>query len=68
MLFEQERLENYTVGALIGLEYLFEIQEYDRDKEPAYLCMLCDKKGDPRTVIAHLASYNHINQVNIFQS
>lgn len=47
---------------MVGLEYLFELQEYDRDKEPTYLCMLCDKKGDPRTVIAHLASYNHITQ------
>lgn len=50
------------MGPLVGLEYLFELQEYDRDKEPTYLCMLCDKKGDPRTVIAHLASYNHITQ------
>ncbi|KAK5641720.1 hypothetical protein RI129_010267 [Pyrocoelia pectoralis] len=58
----QERLDNYTVGPLIGLEYLFELMEYDRDKEPSYLCLLCDKRGDPRTVIAHLASYNHIIQ------
>ncbi|KRT81020.1 hypothetical protein AMK59_6239 [Oryctes borbonicus] len=58
----QERLDNYTVSPLIGLEYLLEIQEYDRDKEPGYLCMLCDKRGDPRTVIAHLVSYNHISQ------
>ncbi|KAF5288762.1 hypothetical protein FQA39_LY15253 [Lamprigera yunnana] len=58
----QERLDNFTVGPLIGLEYLFELVEYDRDKEPSYLCLLCDKKGDPRTVIAHLASYNHIIQ------
>lgn len=50
------------MGPLVGLEYLFELQEYDREKEPTYLCMLCDKKGDPRTVIAHLASYNHITQ------
>ncbi|KAK9743961.1 hypothetical protein QE152_g8182 [Popillia japonica] len=58
----QERLDNYSVSSLIGLEYLLEIQEYDRDKEPSYLCMLCDKRGDPRTVIAHLVSYNHISQ------
>lgn len=52
----------------MGLEYLLEIQEYDRDKEPSYLCMLCDKRGDPRTVIAHLVSYNHISQVYQFSS
>lgn len=56
-------MDNYTVGPLVGLEYVFELQEYDPEKEPTYLCMLCDKKGDPRTVIAHLASYNHIAQV-----
>ncbi|KAB0793094.1 hypothetical protein PPYR_12714 [Photinus pyralis] len=58
----QERLDNFTIGPLIGLEYLFELLEFDRDKEPSYLCLLCDKRGDPRTVIAHLASYNHIIQ------
>ncbi|KAF5296408.1 hypothetical protein FQR65_LT01395 [Abscondita terminalis] len=58
----QETLDNYTVGPLIGLEYLIELLEYDRDKEPSYLCLLCDKRGDPRTVIAHLGSYNHIIQ------
>lgn len=59
----QERLDSYHAGALLGLEYLLEIQEYDNDKEPSYLCLLCYKKGDPRTVIAHLASYNHLCQV-----
>lgn len=50
------------MGPLLGLEYLVEMIEHDRDKEPSYQCMLCDKRGDPRTVIAHLASYNHIHQ------
>ncbi|KAK4873891.1 hypothetical protein RN001_013251 [Aquatica leii] len=58
----QETLDNYTIGPLIGLEYLIELFEYDREKEPSYLCLLCDKRGDPRTVISHLASYNHIIQ------
>ncbi|KAK4873888.1 hypothetical protein RN001_013248 [Aquatica leii] len=58
----QETLDNYTVGPIIGLEYLIELVEYDREKEPSYLCLLCDKRGDPRTVIAHLSSYNHITQ------
>ncbi|XP_017782518.1 PREDICTED: uncharacterized protein CG7065-like [Nicrophorus vespilloides] len=56
----QERLDTFRSGALLGLEYLLEIQDYDLEKEPSYLCLLCGKKGDPRTVIAHLVSYNHI--------
>jgi hypothetical protein len=23
------------------------------------VCMLCDKKGDPRVAMAHINSYNH---------
>lgn len=38
------------------------IKDYDPSKEPWYLCILCDKRGDPRTVLTHLASYNHISQ------
>lgn len=44
-------------GALIGLEYLAELTGDQR--EALYVCTLCDKKGDPRTVMAHLNSYNH---------
>ncbi|KAJ8946800.1 hypothetical protein NQ314_008784 [Rhamnusium bicolor] len=58
----QERLDGFNVGPLIALEYLLELQDYDPSKEPYYLCILCDKKGDPRTVLTHLASYNHISQ------
>lgn len=59
----QAALDDYKVCALVGLEYLVEIQEYDKEKEPTYLCMLCDKKGDPRTVIGHMVSYKHLIQV-----
>lgn len=62
----QERLDNFKAGPLLGLEYLLEITEYDADKEEVYLCVLCDKRGDPRTVIAHLASYNHLLTVSDF--
>ncbi|XP_018574975.1 uncharacterized protein CG7065 isoform X2 [Anoplophora glabripennis] len=58
----QERLDGFKVGPLIALEYLLELQDYDPSKEPVYLCILCDKRGDPRTVLTHLASYNHISQ------
>ncbi|XP_063916006.1 uncharacterized protein CG7065-like isoform X2 [Zophobas morio] len=58
----QERLDVFNVGPLVALEYLLELRDYDATKEPTYLCILCDKKGDPRTVLTHLASYKHILQ------
>ncbi|EFA08005.2 uncharacterized protein CG7065 homolog isoform X1 [Tribolium castaneum] len=58
----QERLDVFNVGPLVALEYLLELRDYDSNKEPTYLCILCDKKGDPRTVLTHLASYKHILQ------
>ncbi|KAL1489168.1 hypothetical protein ABEB36_014107 [Hypothenemus hampei] len=58
----QERLDGFKVGPLVALEYLIELVDYDASREPSYLCILCDKKGDPRTVLTHLASYNHISQ------
>ncbi|XP_030764258.1 uncharacterized protein CG7065-like isoform X2 [Sitophilus oryzae] len=58
----QEKLDGFKVGPLVALEYLIEMHDYDPSKEPFYLCILCDKRGDPRTVLTHLASYNHISQ------
>ncbi|XP_056637316.1 uncharacterized protein CG7065-like isoform X1 [Diorhabda sublineata] len=58
----QERLDGFRFGPLVALEYLIELQDDDPSKEPYYLCILCDKRGDPRTVLTHLASYNHISQ------
>ncbi|XP_060523049.1 uncharacterized protein CG7065-like isoform X2 [Cylas formicarius] len=58
----QERLDGFKVGPLVALEYLIEMQDIDPSREPLYLCLLCDKRGDPRTVLTHLASYNHISQ------
>jgi hypothetical protein len=54
----------FNVEPLVALEYLLELRDYDTSKEPTYLCILCDKKGDPRTVLTHLASYKHILQVD----
>ena len=53
----QSVLDNYKMSPLIGLEYLVEL--VDSSKEPQYNCMLCNKKGDPRTVMTHLTSQNH---------
>lgn len=44
---------------MIGLEYLVELIGYEDEREPQYICLLCDKRGDPRTVMAHLVSFNH---------
>ncbi|XP_044758748.1 uncharacterized protein CG7065-like isoform X2 [Coccinella septempunctata] len=55
----QDRLDKFNVGPLVGLEYLLELLDYDPSKEPTYMCILCHKKGDPRTILTHLASYNH---------
>ncbi|KAL0275043.1 UNVERIFIED_CONTAM: hypothetical protein PYX00_003027 [Menopon gallinae] len=44
---------------LIGLEYLAEITPVGEESEPKYCCLLCNKRGDPRTVLAHLVCFNH---------
>lgn len=44
---------------LIGLEYLAEITPVGDEVEPKYCCLLCNKRGDPRTVLAHLVCFNH---------
>lgn len=49
-------LEKHT-EPLIGLEYLVELHQYDT--EPRYHCVLCDKMGDPRTIIIHITSTAH---------
>lgn len=36
-----------------------ELSGLEEEREPQYICLLCDKRGDPRTVMAHLISFNH---------
>lgn len=43
---------------MLGLEYLMELI-VGPDKDPTYHCVICDKRGDPRTIILHLQTYNH---------
>lgn len=50
-------LENYD-HPLIGLEFLLELNMLEL-KEPRYLCLLCDKRGDPRSILVHLTSQSH---------
>ncbi|XP_043265177.1 uncharacterized protein CG7065-like [Colletes gigas] len=54
----QTSLDRHRSSPLVGLEYLLELVDND-SCEPSYTCVLCDKRGDPRTVMAHITSYNH---------
>lgn len=54
-------IDRYKSGALIGLEYTVEVYT-PKEKEPFYMCMLCEKRGDPRTIFAHWVSLNHRNK------
>ncbi|XP_012267486.2 uncharacterized protein CG7065-like isoform X2 [Athalia rosae] len=54
----QMSLDRHRSSPLVGLEYLLELVDSDLC-EPSYTCVLCDKRGDPRTVMAHITSYNH---------
>lgn len=54
----QMSLDRHRSSPLVGLEYLLEIVDPEIN-EPSYTCVLCDKRGDPRTVMAHITSYNH---------
>lgn len=54
----QTTIDNCKNHALVALEYIVELT-FDTDKEPTYHCVLCDKRGDPRTIMFHLTSYMH---------
>lgn len=54
----QSKIDKCKNVTFIGLEYLVELSMGD-DKEPGYICVLCEKRGDPRTIIDHLFSYKH---------
>ncbi|XP_015122020.1 uncharacterized protein CG7065 [Diachasma alloeum] len=54
----QTSLDRHQSSPLVGLEYLLELVD-NESCEPSYTCVLCDKRGDPRTVMAHITSYNH---------
>lgn len=54
----QSKIDKSKSIPFIGLEYLLELRLSD-DKEPGYLCVLCEKRGDPRTIMDHITSYKH---------
>lgn len=54
----QSKIDKCRNVPFTGLEYLLELSSHDK-QEPAYLCVLCEKRGDPRTIMDHITSYKH---------
>lgn len=54
----QEMVDNYKEEALVGLEYIIELIG-EHGKETSYMCILCDKREDSRTILLHLISQHH---------
>ncbi|XP_065079594.1 uncharacterized protein CG7065-like isoform X2 [Ochlerotatus camptorhynchus] len=54
----QATIDRFKDGPMVGLEYIMELST-PGSKEPSYHCVLCDKKGDPRTIVVHITSYIH---------
>ncbi|XP_014254047.1 uncharacterized protein LOC106669237 isoform X2 [Cimex lectularius] len=55
----QKTLDSFKAAPLIGLEYIVELVSSTGEGEPRYACLLCEKRGDPRSVMLHLTSQNH---------
>jgi hypothetical protein len=43
---------------LVAIEYVVRVQDVNA-KEPIYLCLLCDKKCDPRNIVPQMVSQRH---------
>lgn len=54
----QTTLDACKNQALVGVEYVVELT-HEPHQEPSYHCVMCDKRGDPRTIMFHMTSYNH---------
>lgn len=54
----QSRINEIKNEALIGLEYVIEVQ-MSSNFECVYHCVLCEGRFDITTVISHLIAYNH---------
>jgi len=53
-----EPIANKQLKPLIGLEYVVELAD-NKSKEPFYVCTLCEKRCDPRNIIAQITSHRH---------
>nr|XP_029729919.1 uncharacterized protein CG7065-like isoform X2 [Aedes albopictus] len=54
----QATIDRFKEGPMVGLEYIMELTTAGA-KEASYHCVLCDKKGDPRTIVVHITNYIH---------
>ncbi|XP_055640509.1 uncharacterized protein CG7065-like isoform X4 [Toxorhynchites rutilus septentrionalis] len=54
----QFTIDKFKEGPMVGLEYIMELTSACA-KEPSYHCVLCDKKGDPRTIVVHITGNVH---------
>ncbi len=54
----QNTIDSYKEQPLVGLEYIIELNE-GSESERSYHCVLCETRGDPRTIMVHLISQNH---------
>nr|XP_018908333.1 PREDICTED: uncharacterized protein CG7065-like isoform X2 [Bemisia tabaci] len=55
----QSALDEFNEAPIIGLEFLVELTNPDPANEPRYICLLCDKRGDPRSILKHMTSQSH---------
>lgn len=53
-----EACSKWQDKALIGMEYILELID-NKAKEPFYACILCDKRCDPRNIVAQITSHRH---------
>lgn len=54
----QTLLESNKTEPFVGLQYVVELVD-ENGEEPGYHCVLCDKRGDPRTIMFHFSSCRH---------
>lgn len=53
-----ENIGNKQLKPLIGIEYVVELID-KKKKEPFYICVLCNKRCDPRNIIPQITSHRH---------
>lgn len=53
-----ETVGNKQSKPLIGMEYVVELID-SKAKEPFYICILCDKRCDPRNIMPQITSHRH---------
>lgn len=54
----QQMIDKCRDMSLIGLEYIIELTN-GIGREPDYLCAICDRRTDTKSIMAHITSYKH---------